>query len=120
MVYLVGVKRMQILTNDLSCPVDVDRTLVTIGHPEGELTYMGRKIKVHKGNIQALLNHKARGHLVIVWSDGGWEWARDVVEWLGIENYVDLCMSKPKWYIDDKDANDWAMERYYIEGEYQL
>ena len=55
----------------------------------------------HRPHIEQLLRHAARGHNVVVWSAGGADWAETVVQMLGLEGIVDVCMSKPEWYYDD-------------------
>jgi len=64
-------------------------------------------------NIDALIEHANAGHIVIVWSKGGVEWATDVVRALKLENHVDIVLSKPDWYYDDMDAICWLPERQF-------
>ena len=54
-----------------------------------------------KANIDALIQHKKKGHFIIVWTQAGHDWAEAVVEALGLDDFVDMCMDKPKWYYDD-------------------
>lgn len=58
----------------------------------------------HERHVKLLKQFKARGHTVVVWSQGGWDWASIVVKSLGLESVVDFCMSKPDWYVDDLPA----------------
>jgi predicted phosphatase len=69
---------------------------------------------VHTGHIKILKDRKARGSFIVVWSAGGFAWAEAVVKALKLEKYVDLCMTKPHAYIDDKEAKDIMGERIYI------
>lgn len=57
---------------------------------------------VNNDMIKEIELSKARGHVVIVWSQGGAKWAEDVVKALQIEHMVDACLAKPSWYADDK------------------
>lgn len=104
--------------------VDVDRTLVFFpgekGAPPGpirDFKSLGttHKLIPHEKHVEALKQFKARGHGVVVWSQGGGEWAQHVVEWLGLLPYVDLVMAKPDWILDDKKAVDWIGQRFYID-----
>ncbi len=72
---------------------------------------------IHQSHIKQLKDHKARGHYVVVWSAGGWEWALAVVKALGLENYVDEVMDKPHWYYDDCKVTEWMPDcnRVYFE-----
>jgi hypothetical protein len=45
---------------------------------------------------------RARGHVIVVWSQGGVDWARTVVDALDIKDSVDFVLAKPSWYADDK------------------
>jgi phosphoserine phosphatase len=57
--------------------------------------------------IELLKTYKAAKWTVIVWSAGGWQWAQEVTKTLGIEEYVDICMSKPERYVDDNPCTVW-------------
>lgn len=50
----------------------------------------------------------------MVWSAGGGDWAEAVVKALGIEEMVDIVMSKPSWYYDDKPCEDWMGKQIYL------
>lgn len=64
-------------------------------------------------NINALKDHSHAGHIVIVWSAGGVEWATSVIRALKLEDYVDVILTKPDWYYDDKGAEHWLPERQF-------
>ena len=59
----------------------------------------------HQRHIELLKQFKARGHTIVVWSQGGWQWAETVVRALGLEKLVDIVISKPDWYVDDLPAS---------------
>ena len=61
----------------------------------------------HRYHIEQLKKHKMRGHTIIVWSAGGYDWAAAVVKALGLENFVDLVISKPTWAYDDLQPNEF-------------
>lgn len=71
----------------------------------------------HKVHIEHLKLHKLRGHTVIVWSAGGWEWAEAVVKALKLEKYVDLVIEKPVWFYDDLTPNEFMGKRYFMEDK---
>lgn len=70
----------------------------------------------HFTHIEQLKKHKARGHFVCVWSAGGWEWAQAAVKALGLENYVDLVISKPTWTYDDLQAEEFMPKSKYMKN----
>jgi len=64
-------------------------------------------------NVEALKDHSQAGHVVVVWSAGGVEWAESVIHALRLEKYVDIVLTKPDWYYDDKEADHWLPERQF-------
>ena len=91
---------------------DVDETLVfwkTDFDPNDDIIeavdpYLGGqiiKLVPHHRHVNFLKRAKGQGRQVVVWSAGGAYWAKAVVEALGIEDYVDVIMSKPVAYCDD-------------------
>lgn len=102
---------------------DVDDTLLMWGKAKkGEKVvtvtspYDGTQeyLRPHKGHIKILKDRKARGSFIVVWSAGGFRWAQAAVKALGLDNHVDLIMTKPHCYIDDKEAKDIMGERIYL------
>jgi len=101
--------------------VDVDNTLLfSLREYPHEVTHEvvkinGRKFWVHAPHIEMIKDFKARGHSIVVWSAGGAEWAEAAVLALNLEELVDVVLSKPDWYIDDKKASEFMEEgkRFY-------
>lgn len=100
---------------------DCDDTLVTWGNPymspssELKWIYIPSRSKsflvgVHTKHVQNLKEHFHRGHTVVVWSAGGSEWAKAVVDSLGLEAHVDLVMPKPTWFYDDQKSEHFLSE----------
>ena len=69
----------------------------------------------HHRHIHLMRQFKARGHTVVVWSQGGWNWAERAVKALGIENLVDVIIDKPNWYVDDLHANAYMERPVYLD-----
>lgn len=101
---------------------DVDNTLVfsKSEFPEvkgPEVLIGGRRWTIHDAHIEAMRDFKARGHTIVVWSAGGAEWAEKVIDNLHLEGVVDLCLGKPDWIWDDKEAAEFMPGRYYVAVE---
>lgn len=133
---------MIVLSSHNSVHFDVDDTLVLWSPtPEEkekygiEITCPGSKILKDDGtldvgpswieylvphfvHIEQVKKHKARGHTVVVWSAGGWEWAEAAVKALSIENYVDVVMSKPDWAYDDLAPEAYMPKSQYMKNEF--
>lgn len=75
------------------------------------------KLVPHLTHIEQLRKHKARNHTVIVWPAGGWQWAESVVIVPGIEQFVDLIVSKPTWSYDDKRPEQFMPPSQWMEDE---
>jgi len=87
-----------------------DKVVAVTNPHSGEQNYL----VVHKGHVRVLKDRKSRGAHIVVWSAGGYAWAEAVVKALGLEEHVDLIMSKPLMYIDDKKAKHFMGEHLYI------
>lgn len=96
----------------ITCPMGltmIDGELV----PSGEWTEL---LVPHKVHVEQIKKHKARGHLIVVWSAGGYEWAHAVVKALQLEPYVDLVISKPTWIYDDLKPEDFMPSPQYMKN----
>jgi hypothetical protein len=87
------------------------KNLISIHNPEANCSEL---VMPHERHIQLIRQFKARGHTIVVWSQGGWSWAESVVKTLGIENLVDIVMDKPNWYIDDLPAEAFMRLPIYL------
>lgn len=103
--------------------IDVDDTLIMWKYPEhwddtikistyGDVSY---EVAPHRGHIEVIKQFKARGHNVVIWSAGGSNWAKAVVDALKLNRYVNAIMPKPFWYYDDLEVDEWIGKRYYYE-----
>jgi hypothetical protein len=118
---ILGIKVI-IETNENIVCFDVDDTLVIWNIPPGREKDCilfnsfgtGEWLLPHQPHIKMLKQFRARGHKVIVWSQGGAQWAAEVVKTLKLEEFVDVAMTKPKWIIDDLPASVW-MQRSYLD-----
>jgi len=125
---------MKVIESDKVVFFDVDDTFIHWGSGK-DTNFKGRLFYIERGNagtyyfksidanIEAMRVHKSRGHTIVVWSAGGWEWARDVVRMLELENIVDVVMSKPAWVYDDLPAAEYmpnskfAKDEHYVTNE---
>jgi hypothetical protein len=103
--------------------IDCDDTLILWDKskyphlPTVELWYAGfhSRVVIHERNRNLLIKLAKLGYMVVVWSMTGYDWAETVVKGLGLEQYVHLCMTKPRFYVDDKEADQWIGERVWRE-----
>lgn len=101
---------------------DVDDTLVMWGYDsvpsEGliEVKCHGytHYVKPHLAHVQQLKAHAAKGHTVIIWSQGGSEWATAAVNALGLREFVTLVIEKPHWMYDDLPAEAFMPKSKFI------
>lgn len=104
--------------------VDVDGTLVIVyadymekDQPQGVEPIMSvddSKFYPHKIHIDMVKEFKHRGFNIIVWSQGGSDWAESVVKKIGLEDYIDVIMPKPSWYFDDAPVEKFMPENTRI------
>lgn len=119
---------------------DVDHTLV-IWELEGEdllskdnsdLTGIVRLLKdrpeklniLHNGcsftirpiwtHVLQLVQQKIKGVNMVVWSASGADWAEAVVKRLGLEDYVDVILTKPDFYYDDSNPEGFMGRHFFF------
>lgn len=118
------------IENDLIVVCDVDDTillwnnvkwwepgedLLEITDPTDSSTVW---LKPHTAHINLLKKYKAQGYTIIIWSAGGYRWARAATKALGLDKIADLRMSKPLKYIDDLKGPEGVIgSRVYIPVE---
>jgi predicted phosphatase len=107
---------MKTIDNDVVWVVDIDDTLllwdiqdVTVPYTRFTEPHLGNYIRVHVNvnNIRLMKEKKKRGATIILWSQGGYEYAEVVAKALDITKYVDYVMTKPVGVIDDLEASAW-------------
>lgn len=120
---MTGIK-MKVVKNERIVPVDIDDTLVmhqnydniafpkSIRDPYEDCKYV--EVWPNLPMIKIMKEEHKRGSFVIVWSKGGFAWAEAVIKALQLEEYVDMIMSKPFVYLDDKDVGEWLKDRVYL------
>lgn len=67
----------------------------------------------HVIHIELLKKYKDQKKTIVVWSAGGVDWAEFVVKELGLQEHVDLVISKPLRYVDDLNCKAWMGNRVY-------
>lgn len=118
---------MQVIKSSRIVMFDVDDTLVIwdwksvnpdgnglvyIRNPDGNCEEL---VMPHERHITLMRQFKARGHTVVVWSQGGHAWAESVCKVLGIESIVDIVMDKPSWYVDDLPSSAFMKSPIYLD-----
>lgn len=71
----------------------------------------------HYKNILMLKKFYALGYEICVWSRTGKSWAHAVVEKFQLTEFVSYCLTKPDFYLDDKEVSFWIGPRVYREIE---
>lgn len=113
---------MKTIRNENILVCDVDETLYISTSDKSlktrpvwdEVTNSWLKIQPHEPHVRLLLDQKARGRFLIVWSKNGYAWAEAVVNALGLSSTVDMIMTKPMAYVDDSPVSEWLTERIFI------
>ena len=100
---------MKILANEFRAAFDVDDTIImhwgndpeaiSITNPYTGIVY---KVLPHKEHIATLMEHKAKGFEITLWSARGVRWPAAVAKALKIEKYVDYCAAKYIKHFDDQ------------------
>lgn len=115
---------MTINTNENVILFDVDQTLIM---HEYKLYPLDRRISVdyygiskivvaHLEHIKLLKSYKKRRFFIRVHSNNGFLWAKQIVQKLDLEEFVDSVESKPTRHVDDATNSVEVMgPRVYLE-----
>lgn len=115
------------LNNEYVVAFDIDDTLVlwsdTYSQPgDNKIAFLDpydgstNYLTPHKKHIALLKKYKGRGMCVIVWSAAGTQWAKSVINTLGLADYIDVVMTKPSKYVDDLQAQEILGSRIYLKS----
>lgn len=116
----------KIVRNETVAWVDIDNTLAmwkepTVNAP-GKITveYGGRDLFLtpHQPNIDLIKEYKNRGYFVIIHSANGFAHATRVIRALGLEDTIDLIMTKNIKVVDDKHPADWMGALVYLPEDF--
>lgn len=114
----ISVTHNMIIQNDYVWGVDIDDTLLLWDVPldtpgvrivefqEPHLKDITRAV-INENNLRLMKEKKVRGCFIILWSQGGYEYAIHVANALYINDYVDMIMTKPVGLIDDLPSSAW-------------
>lgn len=65
------------------------------------------RVSPNDSNINKLKEFYNKGYEVIAWSASGKEWVELIIKKLGLTDYVDYCLAKPDFILDDLDVNNF-------------
>lgn len=91
-----------------SIPLGVDTVWIQI--PD----FPGKQVGIHTKHVQRLKDHKIWGNGVVVWSRSGYQWAKAVVVALELTEFVDVILSKPLYFYDDKKCDQILGEHRFL------
>lgn len=101
--------------------VDIDDTLVHEEESHGSesigFDYHGRTITLwtNTRNVATVRRFKRLGYQIVFWSRTGYDWAKIVTSTIGLSDSQDTFLTKPLFYLDDRDCQDWMGERIWKE-----
>lgn len=76
------------------------------------------RMRVNKAMVRLLKEESYRGAYIVVWSRSGHAWARNVIDILGLKEYVSgeagVIMDKALVYFDDLPVTEWLKDRVFI------
>jgi predicted HAD superfamily phosphohydrolase YqeG len=107
---------MYVLETTKTIYVDVDDTLIFWTGTDTAVNTKfvkinGETFRCNLPLVEKLHILKAAGYKIIVWSQGGGDWARDVSEAIGITDLIEACLAKPMFYYDDLPVDKWIGKR---------
>jgi hypothetical protein len=99
---------------------DVDDTLVLWGKEKNpaclNFTLQGISYKLlpHYKHIDLLKKCWKDGYKIVMWSGSGEDWCDEVCRVLELDEFVDVKLTKPKYYVDDLKADQFLFNQMRI------
>ena len=101
--------------------VDVDDTLIlwdTSKYPdlkevEVSINDLTATVRINEKNVNLVKKLAKLDYTIVVWSQTGYDWAEAVSNAVGLSQYVSLYLTKPRYYVDDKECQKWMGERLW-------
>mgnify|MGYP000210735744 CR=1 FL=1 len=111
---------MNVLPDKPTIFFDIDDTLILYDRiqddtPERDIvTVDGTRFLKATNHIALLKDHKELDeYVIVVWSQGGSQWAEKVVRALELQDYVDIVVNKPYLFYDDLQPSYFMGKRVY-------
>lgn len=107
---------MKVFKNPRMVYVDVDETLIFWEEPPKGINTIDvwirtRKYQLNQRLIEKMIQLHNAGYGLIVWSTAGAEWAEEVVKRANLDSFVEACIAKPIFYVDDAPVERWMKTR---------
>lgn len=68
----------------------------------------------NKQNIETVKQMHKKGFICVAWSAAGKKWAGQAVKQLKIEKYFSYIITKPMYYLDDKEPEKFLGKNLYM------
>jgi predicted phosphatase len=64
-------------------------------------------------NVETIKEMHKKGFVCVAWSAAGKKWAQQAVKALKLEKYFSHVLTKPMYYLDDKDPSSYMGKNLY-------
>lgn len=116
---------MKIVENEKLLYVDTDDTIGMWNlsdYPAKGRVYVScynhiTTIVPNQKNINLVKKFIKLGYGIVAWSATGAEWAKAVFTAVGLDEYVTIYLTKPRYYLDDVECTEWMGQRIYRDNK---
>jgi len=70
-------------------------------------------LKINRKNINLIEKFVKLGYGIVVWSQSGADWAEAVSKAIGIGQFVEGYLTKPRYIMDDMPVDAWIGENVF-------
>lgn len=65
-------------------------------------------------HVSQLVQQSLKGVKIVVWSAGGVDWAEAIVNRLGLNDFVDVVITKPHFFYDDSNPEGFMGKHFFF------